>query len=138
MENWLGVAYVRRVFLPCRRFRDLRYRQGRITGVSEGVFGLMSYALIVIGLALTIAGVRGTHNDLLALVRNDLSGQNSFLWWLVAVGGIGAIGYVPSLRGVSHAFLALILVVLILSNRGVFEQFTSAITQGTQLRGTVE
>ena len=98
----------------------------------------MSYALIVIGLALTIAGVRGTHDDLLALIRGDLTGDNSFLWWLVAVGAVGALGYIPAMKGVSHAFLALILVVLVLSNRGIFEQFTAAIQGGTQLRGSVQ
>ena len=97
----------------------------------------MSYALIVIGLMLTIAGVRGTHNDLLALIRGDLSGQDSFLWWLVAVGIVGALGYIPAMRGVSHAFLALILVVLVLSNRGVFERFTQSIQGATNLRGTI-
>jgi hypothetical protein len=89
-------------------------------------------------LLLVVSGVRGTHEELFALVKGDLTGQNSFIWWLVAVGIIGALGYIPAMRGVSHAFLALILVVLVLSNRGVFEQFTRAI-QGTTsgLRGSI-
>jgi hypothetical protein len=91
----------------------------------------VAYALILAGILLTVSGARGTEKDLYALLEGDFTGSNSFLWWIAAVGVIGALGYVKALQGLSHAFLALILIVLVLSNRGVFQQFTQAIQNNT-------
>lgn len=87
----------------------------------------MGFALILIGLVLTIAGARDTQGDLFTLLKGDLTGSGSFLWWAASVGAIGALGYAPSFQQLSRALLALIFVVLILSNKGVFENFMSAI-----------
>lgn len=87
----------------------------------------MGYALIIVGLILTISGVRGTQDDLFAQVQKDFTGSNSFIWWVAAIGTIGAAGYVPQLQALSRAFLALVLIVLVLSNGKVFEQFSAAL-----------
>src|SRR5271156_1965275 len=61
-------------------------------------------------------------------MQADASGQ--FLFWLAAIILIGAIGYIDELAPISNALLVLVLVVLFLSNRGVFAQFTAAVQQG--------
>lgn len=87
----------------------------------------MPYALVIAGIVLTIAGVRNTHRALFSLLSNDFTGNNSFIWWALSILGIGAIGYVQNLRPLANAFLALLLIVLILANKGVFQQFTQAL-----------
>lgn len=91
----------------------------------------MPYALIFFGLLFTVAGVRNTEKDLYALFEGDLTGQNSFLVWLAALGIIGAVGYVKPLQPVSVAFLTLVLVVIFLHNnssgKNVLQEFVSAL-----------
>lgn len=87
----------------------------------------MPYALIIAGVILTVAGVRNTQAALYSLLSSDFTGNKSFIWWTLSILGIGAIGYVEDLKGLANAFLALILIVLILANKGVFQQFTDAL-----------
>jgi len=90
----------------------------------------LPYALILFGLLLTIAGARGKQGDLFALLKGDFTGNRSFIWWALSIVGIGALGYVPTTKKLANTFLALVFIVLILSNRGVFAQFISAIKTG--------
>lgn len=99
----------------------------------------MPFAFIIVGVVMVISGVRGTSQDLLTLVKGDLTGKNSYLYWLIAILLIGSVGYVPSLRSLSRAFLALVLIVLVLKvgnpstgNGGFFQQFSAAIKQISQ------
>lgn len=87
----------------------------------------MPFALIIFGLVLTIAGARGTQGSLFTLLKGDFTGDKSFIWWAASIIGVGAVGYIPDLKKLSNAFLALILVVLILHNSGVFSKFTAAL-----------
>lgn len=103
----------------------------------------MAYALILIGLLLTIAGVRNRHDELFALVQGDFTGPNSFIFWLAAIAIIGGLGYIPEMKGLSNAFLALVLIVLVLNQgTGIFDRITAALQQSTSgapdLRGTVK
>ena len=91
----------------------------------------MPYALILSGLLLTIAGARGTQGDLFDLLKGDFTGNNSFVWWSVSIVGIGSLGYIAKFRGVANAFLALVFIVLILANKGVFAQFINSLKSGT-------
>lgn len=87
----------------------------------------MGYVLLLVGLVLTVAGVRDRQGQLYEQLGKDFSGPNSFVWWVVSIGAIGSLGYAPQLQGLSRAFLALVLIVLVLSNGTVFQQFTSAL-----------
>lgn len=87
----------------------------------------MPYALIAIGLLLTIAGARNKQGELYTLVKGDFTGNNSYLWWAISIIAIGALGYIKTARPLANSFLALVLVVLILNNRGVFANFIAAI-----------
>lgn len=102
----------------------------------------MPYALLVFGLVLFVAGIRGKHNDLFALVKGDFTGNGNFIYWLVAIAVIGGAGYIKPLKPVSIAFMSLLLIVLLLSNKGVIPKLqsylnsTTAATSGTSTTPT--
>lgn len=83
----------------------------------------MPFALVIIGLALLISGVKNTQDQLFTLVKGDFTGDKNFIFWVVSILIIGAIGYVPKLKPIANSFLVLVVVVLFLSNRGFFTQF---------------
>jgi hypothetical protein len=91
----------------------------------------MPFALIIVGLALLVAAVRGTQDKLFTLVQGDFSGPNNFAYWLVSILVIGSIGYIPKAKSVSVAFLVLVVIVMILTRGnpgkaggGFFDAFT--------------
>lgn len=91
----------------------------------------MPFAIVTIGIILLITGFNGNEAKLFARVKGDLTGQKSFIWWFLAIAVIGGIGYVPTLKPVSTAMLALIIIVLFVSNNGVFQQFNTALKNAT-------
>lgn len=96
----------------------------------------MPLALLAFGALLLIAGVRGTQDDLFALLKKDFSGPGNFFLWILAILLVGSVGYVKQLRPISNAFLVLILLVFILAaNKGGRDFFSSLLSQisGTQM-----
>lgn len=92
----------------------------------------MPFVLIFMGAVLVAAAVRGTQGQLFTLIRGDFSGPNNFIYWVVSILMVGALGYVPKLKPISDGFLVLIIVVLFLRRgTGFFDQFTRQI-QGTE------
>jgi putative exporter of polyketide antibiotics len=92
----------------------------------------MPFALAIIGIALLVAGVRNTQDKLFSLIKGDFSGQNNFIFWMVSIFAIGAVGYIPKFKPVSMAFLTLVIVVLFLKRgTGFFAQATSALNSTT-------
>lgn len=93
----------------------------------------MPFALILAGIVLTVAGVRSTENALFSLLKNDFVGTPSFVWWTLSILAIGSVGYLPGMRQLANAFLALILIVLILANnkdgKNVFSEFFNTFKQ---------
>lgn len=87
----------------------------------------MPFALIAIGLLLVITAYNNTQTVLSAQLQKDISGSTGFIYWIAAIVIVGAIGYIKPLEPVSRVFLALILVVLFLTNQGVFSQFNAAL-----------
>jgi len=91
----------------------------------------MPYALIAIGVAMVVTGVQNTYAALGAQLQSD---GVAFLKWGVAIGMVGAAGYVQDLRQLSRAFLGLILISMILSNSktgaGFFGNLKNAINAG--------
>lgn len=89
----------------------------------------MPFALLTIGLLICVSGVRNTTGQLSAQVAKDFSGSNSFLYWLAGLGAVGAIGYIDAFRSFSRLLLALIIIVMALSNKGFFAKFQEGIAQ---------
>ncbi len=88
----------------------------------------MPYALLAIGLILAIAAYNNTQGILSAQIQKDMAGKTGFIYWIAAIIIVGAIGYIKPLETVSRAFLLLILVVVFLTNGGVFAQFNNALS----------
>jgi hypothetical protein len=99
----------------------------------------MAFALIFVGLLLAVSAVRGTHQQLFALVKTDLTGAGNFGYWLVVIIVIGSIGYLPPFRTLSKALLVVIVLALLLSKGnpnlpggGFFTQLFTQFTSGTK------
>ena len=97
----------------------------------------MPFVFAVVGIVFLIAGVRGTSDELTELLKGDVTGQNNFVYWILAIGVLGSLGYVDTLRPFSRALLVLVLVVLVLTEGkqtgggGLFQKFTQAVHQIT-------
>jgi len=90
----------------------------------------MPFLLIAVGLVLIVTSLRDTHAQLGAQLASDFTGQQNFTVWILAIGSVGALGYVENLRTFSHYFLALIIIALILSNKGFFQKFSEQFNAG--------
>ena len=88
----------------------------------------MSYALIIVGVMLLIASIRDMQGTLFTLLRDDFIGMHSYVFWLLSILGIGAVGYVPKMKSLSDGFLILVFLMLFISNKGFFNQFMAQIS----------
>jgi hypothetical protein len=94
----------------------------------------MVYGVLLLGLLLISAGLKGNANKLGQQFANDMIGPQGFIVWAFAICGIGAVGYIPGFEKTTRYFLILLFVVLFLTNQGVFNEFQAAI-QGVSQAG---
>jgi hypothetical protein len=94
----------------------------------------MPLALIVIGIAMVIAGARKQAGNLGAQVATDFSG--GFLVWVGAIVGIGMLGNVPMLQKPSRLLLMLVILVFVLRNGGLFQLGAAAFEKAPKSDGT--
>jgi hypothetical protein len=90
----------------------------------------MPIFFIVVGVLLVIVGVNNKMQELGALAKEGFQpsgSQPGFHIWLVAIFLVGSLGYIKTVKPIANAFLALVVVSMILSNRGFFDKFTSAL-----------
>lgn len=92
----------------------------------------MPLALLMIGVMLIVAALRGTERELFALIKSDFTGPNNFIFWVLSLYLISALGYIPQLRKLSNTFLVLVVLALFLSNKGFFAKFMGAINGTTK------
>lgn len=90
----------------------------------------MAFVFVMVGLLAIVTGAKGTYAQFGSQVVSDFTGSKPFTWWVLAIGGIGALGYIDALRTFSRLFMTLILLSMLLSNRGFFTQLTAAIKAG--------
>lgn len=90
----------------------------------------MPFALVTLGLILIVSGARDTYKALGAQIVGDFTGSGNFTYWIASIGAVGAAGYIKPIQPLSRAFLALILLAMVLSNGGIFQQFTEALSAG--------
>ncbi len=90
----------------------------------------MPFALVLIGLVLIVTGSRDTYREFGAELVGDFTGAGNFTYWLASLGAVGALGYVPALRDFSRLFMALIILAMLISNRGFFAQLGTALASG--------
>lgn len=98
----------------------------------------MPIAFIIFGIFLVVASVRWNQggNQVWTLLGSDLQGKSvttgkqtgNFFAWAAAIILIGAVGYIDELKPVANTMLALVIVVLLLSNNGFFAQLQKDVT----------
>lgn len=91
----------------------------------------MPIFLLLVGTLLIVVAINDKLPELQSLIAGDLrkssSGQAGFGVWIVAIFAVGAIGYAKPLRPFANSFLVLIVLVMLLSNKGFFANFTKAV-----------
>jgi hypothetical protein len=90
----------------------------------------MPFAIAIVGGVLVLVAVRNTHGTLATLLKDDFTGSQGavgFIVWIGAILAIGAMGYVPALKIPSRMLLALVFLSLFIANQGVFTNIANAI-----------
>lgn len=91
----------------------------------------MGFVLVIIGLLMVITGARGTYAQFGAQVASEFTAQPgggpSFTTWLLAIGAVGALGYIPTLQIISRWLMALVVISLFLSQKGFFAKLQTAL-----------
>lgn len=83
----------------------------------------MPFVLLGVAIVFLVTGVRGTQDDLIALLKDDFTGKDNFFVFFAAILFIGALGYIEDIKPLSDAFLLLVIVTIIISNKGLFNKF---------------
>ena len=92
----------------------------------------MPLLLIGTGLILLITGVKGDPALLWEQLGKDFTGPNNFLYWLVSIVVLGALGYIKGLENLSRLFIILLLAVIFLkSDTGFFSQLQKFINSSS-------
>lgn len=90
----------------------------------------MPLIAILAGLTLIAVAYRGTEHALSAQLTSDFGSGGAgsqFVAWAAALLALGALGYVPKMRQLSNLAMALVIVVLVLRNQGIFGQLAGVI-----------
>lgn len=92
----------------------------------------MAFIGSIVGLALVLTVLNGTYKDLGSALYTDLftGGTGGFIAWVFALVVIGLIAYIPGMKKPAYVFLALVIVVMLLANQGLFAKIMSAIQSG--------
>lgn len=90
----------------------------------------MPFALVTVGLLMIVSGSRDTYAAFGKELVSEFTGPGNFMFWIVAIGGVGALGYIPQLRTFSRAFMALIVIAMVIRNGGIFDKFSQALVNG--------
>lgn len=93
----------------------------------------MIYAILLIGLAMVTAGLKGTGHELGQQLQSDLIGSGGFVLWIAAVLTIGALGFIGPLRQTSRYLIVLLGVVLVLRNGGIWQAAQQALSDASTI-----
>ena len=89
----------------------------------------MPFALIIIGIVLAVAAYRDTLPDLFSIIKDVSQNASGFGYWVLASIILGFLASIKSITKPINAFMILLMVVLVLRKRGLFDQMRN------QLRG---
>jgi hypothetical protein len=87
----------------------------------------VQFALVTLGLIMIVSGARDTYAALGKEVAEDVT---DFMPWIIAIGGIGMLGYFDKLKPFSRGFMALIFIVMVIRNGGFFDKLNEAMSLG--------
>lgn len=95
----------------------------------------MAWAFLLVGFMVVVSAYKGTQKDLFQLLKADFSGSDNFFYWVTAIVVLVAIGTFQKIRPVTDAFLALVIIVIVIrqyqSGRDLFGEFVEQVRQGT-------
>ena len=92
----------------------------------------MPFVLLALGILFLVVSIKGTQGDLFDLLKSEFAGSNSFIVWASALIILGLLAYIKPIRPIVHAFMVLLVLVLVLANHGhFFTQFNQAIRNPT-------
>lgn len=89
----------------------------------------MALAFLLVGLVLVDVAFRGTEGLLGQQLAQDVPG---FMVWAGAIVLIGALQWVPGFSKPAKYLLALVLIVIVLVNKGAFANLAAAVTSQPQ------
>lgn len=87
----------------------------------------MPLIFIAIGILFLVLARNGTQGDFEQLLKSEFTGAQSFIVWASAIVILGLLGFFKPIRPVTDAFIGLIILVLILHNKGFFGQLNAAL-----------
>lgn len=97
----------------------------------------MPFALVTAGLLLFLTAINNTWRQAGGQVYKDLfSEDGGFVYWAAGLVIIGLIGYVPSLKKPSDLFMILVILAMLLQNKGFFAQLQSGLQSGPGAAGS--
>lgn len=91
----------------------------------------MPLLFIGTGLVFILTGLNGSPSALYAAVKADFTGQGNYVYWMLSILTLGALGYIPDLKNLSRLFIVLVLIVLLLDNGGFFAQLQAFINSNS-------
>ena len=94
----------------------------------------MAFVLIFVGIVLFVVAYNNNQNTFVSLLKADVFTTN-FIYWVVAVFLLGALGYITKFKGLSNSFLVLILLVFVIANKGFFQKFNEELAKISSLAG---
>jgi hypothetical protein len=104
----------------------------------------MPILLIGTGLVFILTGTKGSPSALYAAFQNDFTGPDNYIYWMLSIVTLGAVGYIPDLKNLSRLFIVLVVLMLLLHNGGFFTKLQAFIAsnstparQGVQAGATV-
>lgn len=82
------------------------------------------------GLVFVLTGIKGDASKLFSLLQGDFTGPNNFVYWFFSILILGSLGYIKHLENFSRLFIVLVVVVLLLDNKGFFAKLQEFIDSG--------
>ena len=92
----------------------------------------MFFAFALLGILAIVTAVKGNQNDVATQIEKDFtaSGTGPSFWvWIGAIIVLGVIGRATGATGAVRLFIALLIVVYLVANKGIFASFQSALTK---------
>lgn len=84
----------------------------------------MPFVFAILAIGLIVVAINGTQSAAFKLLKSEFTGSNSFVVWVAAIAILGALAYVKPIRPVAVGLMVLVLLVMVLNNKGgFFKQF---------------
>jgi hypothetical protein len=92
----------------------------------------MPFALITVGILIFITAINNTWRQFGSQLYKDLFGASGgFVYWAAGLVIVGLIGYIPTLKKPSDLFMILIILAMLLQNKGFFGELQQGLQSGS-------